>query len=52
LWVTSTESAIGDNFSAGAWHALLVAFDDEGVVLQKDFASLSHRSSPDEHLER
>lgn len=51
-WVASTESAIGDNFPVGGWHALFVAFDDEGIVLQTDFVSLSHRSSLDEQLER
>ena len=50
--MASTESAIGDSFPAGGWHALFVAFDDQGIVVNKDFVSLSHRSSLDEQLER
>ncbi len=51
-WVASTESAMGDDFEVGGWHALFVAFDDAGVVLQKDFVSLSNSRSLDEQLER
>ncbi len=51
-WVASTHSAMGDDFEVGGWHALSVAFDDTGVVLRKDFVSLSNGSSLDEQLER
>ena len=40
------------SFEASGWHALFVAFDDHGIVLQKDFVNLSDLSSLDEHLER
>ena len=51
-WVASTHSATGDDFEVGGWHALFVAFDDAGVVLQKDFVSLSNSRSLDEQLEQ
>ena len=50
-WVASTHSAMGDDFEVGGWHALFVAFDDAGVVLRKDFVSLSNNRSLDEQLE-
>ena len=51
-WVVGRYGGIGDNFAVGGWHALFVAFDDDGVVLQKEFASLSDLSSLDEQLEQ
>ena len=51
-WVASTHSAMGDDFEVGGWHALFVAFNDAGVVLQKDFVNLSNNRSLDEQLER
>ena len=52
-WVTPAFIAVdGGNFPVGGWHALFVALDDQGVVLQKNFVSLSRRSSLSEQLER
>jgi len=51
-WVAGPYGGTGDNFEVGGWHALFVAFDDAGVVLQKDFVSLSNSRSLDEQLER
>ena len=51
-WVAVPDAAFAENFPVGGWHALFVAFDDKGTVLQKEFVSLSHSASLDEHLER
>ncbi len=40
------------SFDVGGWHAFFMAFDDQGIVLQKDFVNLSDLSSFDEQLER
>ena len=51
-WAAGYYSSTGDNFEVGGWHALFVAFDDAGVVLQKDFVTLSNDRSLDEQLEQ
>ena len=51
-WVAPVIAADGGSFPVGGWHALFVALNDQGVVLQKDFVSLSRRSSLSEQLER
>lgn len=50
-WIMTPYGGLDDNFPAGGWHALFVAFDDRGIVLQKDFVSLSHGTSLDDQLE-
>jgi hypothetical protein len=40
------------DFSVGGRHAFFVVFDDNGIVRQTDFVSLSQRSSLDDELEQ
>ena len=52
VWIVSTTAADGLSFDVGGWQAFFVAFDDQGVVLRREFVRLSNNRSLDDQLER